>query len=139
MKRVLEEREPAEWTELIENQQPIQFVDQVCAPVETLRDANQKLIDEVDAKICTWGFVVSDVAKRALRIVAMYVVEKYAWMSTDDLNITRITDLLITNSFRAHKDGVCSNIKMGPGTTSRSSNTPPSGISYLCWAMPPRC
>ena len=36
----------------------------------------------------------------------MYVVEKYAWMSTDDLNITRIIDLLITNSFRAHKDGV---------------------------------
>ena len=53
MKRVLDEWEPAEWTELIENQQPIQFVDQVCAPVEALRDANQKLIDEVDAKIHT--------------------------------------------------------------------------------------
>ena len=80
MKRVLDEWEPAEFTEMIDNSSPNQFEAEVMSPGETLKDANDIQIAQVEALIETWPTEPSELVLGALRVLAMYIEEDFPWI-----------------------------------------------------------
>ena len=106
MKRVIEAWEPDEFAELVDQMRPIEFEPEVLPEEETLREANDKVKDEVENLISSWTVQPSQVMKSAMYVVAMYVKEDHVWSASNDILATRVIDLLCGESFRAHKDGV---------------------------------
>ena len=106
MKQVLETWEPAEFRELLENSVPLCFVGEEPQLDETLKEANAKIIEAVDAFVADWPIPPSYAMRQALRVVALYVTSKIVWNATDDILATRIIDLVCDAEFHAHSDGV---------------------------------
>ena len=106
VKRVIDAWEPDEFAELVDQMRPIEFEPEVLPEEETLREANDKVKDEVENLISSWTVQPSQVMKSAMYVVATYAKEDHVWSASNDILATRVIDLLCGESFRAHKDGV---------------------------------
>ena len=105
-KRVLDEWEPEEFKEMLDNAVPLQFQPEVVSPYETLKAANANVILRVDTEVDTWVIAPSEDMRKCLYVVALYLEENYVWHANNDILATRILDMFFAKEFRAHPDGV---------------------------------
>jgi hypothetical protein len=107
MKRVIELWEPESFAAEFEDDLPLLIESEVGASERTLAADNAAVRSRVGDML--GGFPhgpVSITFERAMRVLGLYVEEKFAWHASNDILATRLMELCFHEDFRAHNDGV---------------------------------
>jgi len=98
--------EPVEFAAMRMDPLPFVIEPEEVAASSTLAEDNEACRAKVHDAIQGWQPTPSNDVINALRVIGLYVQEKFVWHASNDILLTRLVELLFHAEFRAHPDGV---------------------------------